>query len=216
MDTFSSTDDGTNAEFAVLNDGITISAIVNVDPDFRLTLYTVEIDPLRYSKTRYETDDSKIPDEIRVIAFYKDIEKQINDLTRMENNPIRKLFQRRGKKSFRELIENQLTKSEKYKGKHIELLMNDESDREFLIDNYIVDEILFCEDNGIPYIFDSSGENKVKLTIGKDDPDLKFSFYMAIIPDEEENGKQPMFTYQGRLYPYKGNLLKTAWEEYSK
>jgi integrative and conjugative element protein (TIGR02256 family) len=42
MDTFSSTDDGTNIKFAKINNQGAISALVNLDPDFRLTVYHVE------------------------------------------------------------------------------------------------------------------------------------------------------------------------------
>ena len=42
MDTFSSTDDGTNIKFAKINSYGAISALVNLDPDFRLTVYHIE------------------------------------------------------------------------------------------------------------------------------------------------------------------------------
>lgn len=41
LDTFSSTDDGTNRRFAEMRAAGAISAIVNLDPDFRITLYHV-------------------------------------------------------------------------------------------------------------------------------------------------------------------------------
>jgi len=216
MDTFSTTDNGTNAEFAGLNDGITISAIVNVDPDFRLTLYTAEINPLRYNKIGYETDDSKIPEDVRTIAFFKDIENQINEISHKKQNPAKGLWQKRKKTGFLKELDKYLKSLEQYKGKHIELLRNDDADLDFIIDNFLVDEIMFCEDNGIAYVFDSGTENKAKLTIGEEDSGLKLSFYMAALPDEEDSGKQPFFTHKGRLYLYKGNLLKSVWEENKK
>lgn len=42
MDTFSTTDDDTNIKFANINQYGAISALVNLDPDFRLTVYHVE------------------------------------------------------------------------------------------------------------------------------------------------------------------------------
>ncbi|MDL2273022.1 Mov34/MPN/PAD-1 family protein [Oscillospiraceae bacterium OttesenSCG-928-G22] len=41
LDRFSSTDKGTNAKFAALNSGGAVSAIVNLDPEFRLTAYHI-------------------------------------------------------------------------------------------------------------------------------------------------------------------------------
>jgi len=41
MDYFSSTDDDTHAKFAVINPYGVISALVNIDPDFRITVYSI-------------------------------------------------------------------------------------------------------------------------------------------------------------------------------
>ena len=59
MDRFSSTDDGTNKDFALKLNGA-ISGIVNLDPKFRLTMYYVSID-LNYEKVAFEVGDSLIP-----------------------------------------------------------------------------------------------------------------------------------------------------------
>ena len=42
MDVFSSTDDGTNTTFALQNPSGVISGLVNIDPQFRLTMYHME------------------------------------------------------------------------------------------------------------------------------------------------------------------------------
>lgn len=61
MDFFSSTDDGTNAKYAALNEKGAISALVNIDPQFRLTVYQVD-KPCRYSRIEYDVGDHLIPD----------------------------------------------------------------------------------------------------------------------------------------------------------
>lgn len=61
MDYFSSTDDGTNAKYAALNEKGAISALVNIDPQFRLTVYQVD-KPCRYSRIEYDVGDHLIPD----------------------------------------------------------------------------------------------------------------------------------------------------------
>lgn len=61
MDYFSSTDDGTNTKYAALNEKGAISALVNIDPQFRLTVYQVD-KPCRYSRIEYDVGDHLIPD----------------------------------------------------------------------------------------------------------------------------------------------------------
>ena len=49
LDQFSSTDDGTNAKYAAMRNEGAISALVNIDPTFRITMYHVD-KPCRYKK----------------------------------------------------------------------------------------------------------------------------------------------------------------------
>jgi len=214
MDTFSSTDNGTNSDFARLNNGITISAIVNVDPNFRFSLYSVEINPLIYTKVSYEISDSAIPDELRNVVYHEDLRNQINNIHLHSRSPVKKIRKKITKESFCKYLDDYLKKSDQYKEKHIQNLKNDEADLDFLIENFLVDEGIYCETIGIPYVFDCSNENEAEFTVGNKNSDLKFFFYMALIPDEEESGKQPIFAYNGELYPYKGNLIKSVLEEY--
>lgn len=60
FDIFSSTDDGTNAKYAQRNDHGAISAIINIDPNFRITMYHVNR-PCKYKKIFYEVGDELIP-----------------------------------------------------------------------------------------------------------------------------------------------------------
>ena len=63
FDIFSSTDDGTNAKYASMRSEGAISALVNIDPKFRLTVYHVDY-PHSYKKTAYEVGDELIPEEL--------------------------------------------------------------------------------------------------------------------------------------------------------
>ena len=63
FDFFSGTDDGTNTKYAELNKQGAISALVNIDPQFRLTVYSVTL-PLKYKKLKYMVGDSYIPLEM--------------------------------------------------------------------------------------------------------------------------------------------------------
>lgn len=62
FDKFSSTDDGTNAKYASMREEGAISALVNIDPTFRITMYQVDR-PCRYRKIAYDVGDNLIPDE---------------------------------------------------------------------------------------------------------------------------------------------------------
>lgn len=60
LDRFSATDDRTNLEYAQLHPEGAISAIANIDPHFRLTIYEVT-QPLRYRRVRHLIGDARIP-----------------------------------------------------------------------------------------------------------------------------------------------------------
>ena len=67
MDVFSSTDDGTNTTFALQNPRGVISGLVNIDPQFRLTMYHME-NPRnvvrQYTRPNYERIDVEVGDDI--------------------------------------------------------------------------------------------------------------------------------------------------------
>ncbi len=63
FDKFSSTDNGTNGKFARLNKQGAISALVNMDPEFRLTVYSVSV-PCIYSRIQYDIGNHLIPVEL--------------------------------------------------------------------------------------------------------------------------------------------------------
>lgn len=78
MDVFSSTDDVTNATFARLNGYGAISALVNVDPNFRITMRHVEVSPsASYRAPKYKlvdvaSGDDLIPSEYFKMRFFND------------------------------------------------------------------------------------------------------------------------------------------------
>ena len=78
LDRFSQTDYGTNEKFASESGGTAISAIVNVDPKFRLTMYMVTTNPNDYKEIKFEVKESAIPRDIRGITPMEDIERLIN------------------------------------------------------------------------------------------------------------------------------------------
>lgn len=83
MDHFSGTDDGTNATFAQQNPQGTISGLINVDPQLRMTMYYLShadaINRSRgsfnYQKVQIEVGSDLIPEEYFRLRYYRGEEK---------------------------------------------------------------------------------------------------------------------------------------------
>lgn len=85
FDSFSGTDDGTNTKYAELNEQGAISALVNIDPQFRLTVYSVTL-PLKYKKVKYMVGDSYIPHEMLTLKNSASLQQQI-ELSPLQQTP---------------------------------------------------------------------------------------------------------------------------------
>lgn len=74
MDVFSSTDDGTNTTFASQNPCGVISGLVNIDPQFRLTMYHME-NPRNvvhyYNRPNYERVDIEVGNDIIPEEYFR-------------------------------------------------------------------------------------------------------------------------------------------------
>lgn len=82
FDEFSSTDDGTNRQYAQLDKEGAISALVNIDPNFRLTVYEVK-EPLSYKKIDYVVGDENIPTQLLGYVSQQAIKTKINNSVNM-------------------------------------------------------------------------------------------------------------------------------------
>lgn len=84
MDYFSSTDDGTNSEFASKNPYGVISGLVNIDPSFRLTMYHLEhnngVRPrnIAYSTVEVEVGDDLIPEKFFALRYIDDNRSELH------------------------------------------------------------------------------------------------------------------------------------------
>lgn len=77
FDQFSSTDDGTNSDYARLNPAGAISALVNIDPKFRITPYHVA-KPLKYTRVKYRVGDDLIPEHLMQLKKPEVLLKYVN------------------------------------------------------------------------------------------------------------------------------------------
>lgn len=84
MDVFSHTDDGTNSTFARQNPAGVISGLVNIDPDFRITMYHLDHTPGRslgrpdYSVVDVEVGDDIIPEEYFELRYFDGSESNLH------------------------------------------------------------------------------------------------------------------------------------------
>ena len=90
FDRFSGTDDGTNIKYAKRHQDGAISALVNIDPNFRITMYHVT-DPLSYRKVKYTVGDKYFPPEFLAYATRKEYLNRINHPNGLENGLFSKL-----------------------------------------------------------------------------------------------------------------------------
>lgn len=79
LDVFSSTDDGTNYKYAYMRPEGAISALVNIDPVFRLTVYHVG-QPCSYTMVPYEVGDDLISPELLRYRNPESFEQLMQDL----------------------------------------------------------------------------------------------------------------------------------------
>ena len=84
MDVFSRTDDETNSTFARQNPAGVISGLVNIDPDFRITMYHLDHTPGRsfgrpgYSVVDIEVGDDIIPEEYFELRYFDGSESNLH------------------------------------------------------------------------------------------------------------------------------------------
>lgn len=103
FDVFSNTDDGTNLTYARMFPQGAISALVNIDPTFRLTVYHVS-NPLKYTKISYEVGNHLFPPGVLDLLTWKELLEGINGFYNKSRAP--KQTATEGKSKFSELMDS--------------------------------------------------------------------------------------------------------------
>jgi len=108
---------------------------------------------------------------------------------------------------------------------------NTDSEFDRIVD-YLYDVIDFCEQKGIPVTIEKGNYNAVNLIFGKDNSKFKFSFFAfdfshkpnyierksdwenicKYFPQQKE--RKMVFVFGNKLYTYRRDMFKSAWEEY--
>lgn len=239
FDSFSSTDDGTNKQYALLHEDGAISALVNIDPTFRLTVYEVK-QPVKYRKISYTVGDEHIPIKLLEHRPQKDVTAKINNYnTNHKEKP--------GKTSFRELLTQQKKHSIKSDPAQEGATHKDESSKqrgltfntalhEYLrkrtYNNVVVREVTKVSawsDGKIETILEQLADDLDFLpSIGIDcSMTINDSGYLELnellgervqgCPVKllvDSDGKTPFFTYNEYSYLYHSGLFKEAFAEH--
>jgi len=196
FDVFSNTDDGTNLKYAKLAPQGAISALVNIDPNFRLTCYHVAV-PLKYSRIQFEVNNALFPDNVLTLHSIESYIGFINDY----NNPNNIRVRRNSKYSFCQIIDKVCKNIGEFDGMpYIKEIYNAIKKEGFFerISDIIYDDLDFL-----------ANELKIKLNfykvehylcLSEDDTKIYFSYIESI--------DQYVFIYNNRCYLYKAGLIK--------
>ena len=204
FDQFSSTDDGTNAKYASMRTEGAISGLVNIDPDFRLTMYHVS-SPCRYKRIAYEVGDDLIPDEYLAYRtperFYSLMKKRSQPQTRHQNNSYKRTV---SLESFMRFIAPYISKYE-FEDDENNIAKADPNISEKLADA-ILDDLTFMTDRvGIQV---SLALHEQELEISQEAIDKTTKLYFM----ESESQNQVVFSYNGKCYLYHSGLFEKAAE----
>lgn len=201
FDSFSGTDDGTNKKYAAMRQEGAISALVNVDPSFRLTVYHVG-QPCRYEKIGYDVGNDLIPNRYLRLRSAESYERLMRDLLkpRQRRNEfhlsvsldsfmktLKPLF---GDRMYKNKIEKRGLSPEELSDKTVEAILSD---------------VMFMTD-----------EVGIKMSV------IRQNGYVAMVQDAvdgvakvfflySESDKMVLFQYNGENYIYEDGLFENLY-----
>ena len=205
FDKFSSTDDGTNMKYASMRKEGAISALVNIDLTFRITMYQVNR-TCQYKKITYDIGDQLIPDKLLRFKtpdrFYSIMGRKLHTSAN-RNNFSDGYHKSISLLSFMKFISPLLPV---YENKEIETknFMGDESTQERLIDQ-IIDDLTFMADTlGIETAISLDGNY---LTIYQETINKTTKLYFAFSVVKHTI----ILSYDDKCYIYRSGLLKETF-----
>lgn len=205
FDQFSSTDNGTNAKYASMRQEGAISALVNIDPHFRITMYQVDR-PCRYSKIAYDVGDDLIPNEFLKFKtperFYSIMD---NILYSPETGGIagNEYHKSVSLESFMKFILPQM-KDEECTDVETNNLFGDEATQEQLIDEIVKDLTFMADTLGIETAISLEGNY---LTVYQEaiDKTTKLYFMLSVV------NRTVVLSYDEKCYTYRSGLFTEAF-----
>lgn len=202
FDQFSSTDNGTNLQYAKMNKYGAVSILVNIDPNFRITAYHVD-NPLKYSRIVYEINDKLIPEHIKKPKSVEEILAFINDYEKRRVSAD-KISSRTNLGSLMDVIKPyfQIFKVENLENEKVKADISNH--REYVAELLLDDITFLSEDKGIVI---SIMQDDNCITISQKDG--KFKIYFTYFPSE----KQIVFSFGDACYVYAAGLFEKLLKE---
>lgn len=203
FDQFSSTDDGTNSKYARMRKEGAISALVNIGPEFRLTMYHVD-QPCRYSVIEYDVGNHLIPDEM---LRYKSPEKFANLMAGIISDEYKDFHPSVSLNGFLKTVLPYM--------KHIKIneVFTEVKDRniatERILDELVEDSAFLADDQGIEY---SISQVDQFICLSQDAIDVSVKLYFRYIAENDI----VVFSYNNECYLYENNAFRRAFEQASK
>lgn len=207
FDEFSSTDDGTNAEYAKLSANGAISVLVNIDPKFRITPYHVA-HPLRYTKISHKVGDDLIPEHLLQLKKAEQSLDSINGYA--DKSFAEKLSPEKPNTDFIRLLDGI-----KVKFQHISVLKEDfnleeaEKNKSLLIEALLDDITYFTETRRLALNVEQTNGTICLSHKGANNTVTRVYFmYLA-------NKKQIVFSYGDICYLYSPGLFSSLLADYT-
>lgn len=207
FDQFSSTDDTTNAKYALMRKEGAISALVNIDPSFRITMYQVDR-PCQYKKITYDVGDELIPGDFLKFKTPEKFKSIMNNLLQIpikKQSSIEEYHKSVSLASFMKFISPNLID---FECSDIETnnLLSDEPTHEQLIDE-IVDDITFMANTlGIETSI-SLIDNYLTVYQETIDKTIKLYFMFSVTKHVV------VFSYDDKCYIYRKGLFTELFEK---
>lgn len=204
MDVFSTTDNGTNAKYASMRQCGAISALVNIDPTFRLTMYHVG-KPCRYTKISYVIGDELIPNkymELKMPQQFETIMQNILHPTQNSNeyHPTVSL------RSFMNLIEPYFINRET-KERVERHTASSEEVRNKIIDSLVTDLSFMSDEIGIEL---SVLQNAGLFALTQDTIDGMIKIFFVY----DEKNDRLLFQYNKANYLYEDGLFENLYRSH--
>ena len=203
FDQFSSTDDGTNSKYARMRKEGAISALVNIDPEFRLTMYHVD-QPCRYSVIEYDVGNHLIPDEM---LRYKSPEKFANLMAGIISDEYKDFHPSVSLNGFLKTV---LPYMKRIKLNEVFTEVKDRNiATERILDELVEDSAFLADDQGIEY---SISQVDQFICLSQDAIDVSVKLYFRYISENDI----VVFSYNNECYLYENNAFRRAFEQASK
>ena len=203
FDQFSSTDDGTNSKYARMRKEGALSALVNIDPKFRLTMYHVD-QPCRYSVIEYDVGNHLIPDEM---LRYKSPEKFANLMAGIISDEYKDFHPSVSLNGFLKTV---LPYMKRIKLNEVFTEVKDRNiATERILDELVEDSAFLVDDQGIEY---SISQVDQFICLSQDAIDVSVKLYFRYISENDI----VVFSYNNAWYLYENNAFRRAFEQASK